>query len=320
MITVMFVTTCLMFLVIVTVWKKTALAGILFVTVFGSLELLYFSACLVKVPKGGWLPLLLSFIFMTVMSIWHYGTRQKQVFELQNKVCLERLLSLGPNLGIVRVPGIGLIYSNVVSGVPPMFAHFVTNFPAFHRILIFVTLQSLTVPKVPPSERFLVGRIGPPEYRLFRCVIRYGYKDARSDCYEFENQLIMKVAEFLQHEEEEDSSGAQGQMLLPGIASSPVADAVVGPENDIRIGRRKKVGFRGVDEGERVKELMEAKESGVAYMMGHTCVVASDASSFMKKFAIDFVYGFLQRNCRRSAAALGIPHSSLIEVGMMYHV
>ncbi|XXG74547.1 hypothetical protein AAC387_Pa07g3240 [Persea americana] len=319
-ITVMFVTTCLMFLVIVTVWKKTALAGILFVAVFGSLELLYFSACLVKVPKGGWLPLLLSFIFMTVMSIWHYGTRQKQVFELQNKVCLERLLSLGPNLGIVRVPGIGLIYSNVVSGVPPMFAHFVTNFPAFHRILIFVTLQSLTVPKVPPSEQFLVGRIGPPEYRLFHCVIRYGYKDARRDCYDFENQLIMKVAEFLEHEEEEDSSGAQGQMLLPGIASSPVADAVVGPENDIRIGRRKKVGFRGVDKGDRVKELMEAKESGVAYMMGHTCVVASDASSFMKKFAINFVYGFLQRNCRRPAVALGIPHTSLIEVGLMYHV
>lgn len=149
----MFVTTCLMFLVIVTVWKKTALAGILFVAVFGSLELLYFSACLVKVPKGGWLPLLLSFIFMTVMSIWHYGTRQKQVFELQNKVCLERLLSLGPNLGIVRVPGIGLIYSNVVSGVPPMFAHFVTNFPAFHRILIDLCHSTVSNCTKGPSQR-----------------------------------------------------------------------------------------------------------------------------------------------------------------------
>lgn len=309
-----------MFLVIVTVWKKTSLAAILFVAVFGSLELLYFSACLVKVPKGGWLPLLLSFIILCVMSIWHYGTKQKQLFELQNKVCTERLLSLGPNLGIVRVPGIGLIYSNVVSGVPPMFAHFVTNFPAFHRILIFVTLQSLTVPKVPESERFLVGRIGPPEYRLFRCIIRYGYKDARWDCYDFENQLIMKVAEFLQREEEGDSSGAQGQMSPIGIPLSPVADTAVGPENNIRIGRRKKVGFRGVGVGDQVKELMEAKESGVAYMMGHTCVVASEASSFLKKFAIDFVYSFLRRNCRRPAIALGIPHTSLIEVGMLYHV
>lgn len=319
-ITVMFVTTCLMFLVIVTVWKKTVIVALLFVAVFGSLELLYFSACLSKVHKGGWLPLLLAFIITSVMSIWHYGTKKKQAYELQNKVGLERLLSLGPSLGITRVPGVGFIYSNVVSGVPPMFAHFVTNFPAFHHVLIFVTIESLTVPKVPSSERFLVGRIGPPEFQLFRCIIRYGYKDAHHDCYDFENQLIMKVAEFLQHEGEGSGSGAHGQMLLVGIQSSPLTDAVMGPDKNSLVGQGKKVGFQGVGVKEEVKELEEAREAGVAYMMGHTCVVASESSSFVKKFAIDIVYGFLWRNCRRPAVALGIPHTSLIEVGMVYHV
>ncbi|XP_058106790.1 probable potassium transporter 13 isoform X2 [Magnolia sinica] len=325
-ITVMFVTTCLMFLIIVTVWKRTVLSAILFVVVFGSIELLYLSSCIEKVPDGGWFPLLLSLIILSVMSIWHYGTSKKEAFELQNKVCLERLLSMGPSLGIVRVPGIGLIYSNVVSGVTPMFAHFITNFPAFHRILIFVTLQSLTVPKVPANERFLIGRIGPPEFRLFRCIVRYGYKDPRRDCYDFENHLIMKVAEFLQSEGEEGSSGgrAHGEMSMVGKLSSPVADAMAGSESNGGVGRRKKVGFRGVGVTDEVKdevrELIEAKEAGVAYMMGHTCVVASDVSSFVKKFAIDIVYGFMRRNCRRPAAALGIPHTSLIEVGMVYHV
>ncbi|XP_077244472.1 putative potassium transporter 13 [Tasmannia lanceolata] len=319
-ITVMFVTTCLMFLVIITVWNRTALTAFLFVAIFGSIELLYFTACLTKVPKGGWLPLLFSLIVLSVMSIWHYGTSKKQEFEQQNKVCIERLLTLGPSLGIVRVNGIGLIYSNVVSGVPPMFAHFVTNFPAFHRILIFVSLQLLTVPKVPPGERFLIGRIGPPEFRLFRCVVRYGYKDSRRDSYDFENHLIMKVAEFLQREGEEGGSMANEQLSMIGNLSGPVVDAVGRPEKNAGIGRRKKVGFRDVAVRDEVKELVEAKEAGVAYMMGHTCVVASEQSSLLKKFAIDFVYGFLRRNCRRPAVSLGIPHTSLIEVGTVYHV
>ncbi|XP_077253397.1 putative potassium transporter 13 [Tasmannia lanceolata] len=320
-ITVMFVTTCLMLLIIVTVWNRSVLTAFLFVTIFGSIELLFFTACLTKVPKGGWLPLLLSLIVLSVMSLWHYGTSRKQEFELQNKVCIERLLTLGPSLGIVRINGIGLVYSNMVSGIPPMFAHFVTNFPAFHRILIFVSLQSLTVPKVPSGERFLIGRIGPPEFRLFRCIVRYGYKDARRDSYDFENQLIMKVAEFLQREGEEGVSRVHGQMAVIGNPSGLVVDAVARPENGAEVGRKKKkVMFRDVGVREEVKELVEAREAGVVYMMGHTCVVASERSSFVKKFAIDFVYGLLRRNCRSPAVALGLPHSSLMEVGMVYHV
>ncbi|KAK1283737.1 putative potassium transporter 13 [Acorus calamus] len=273
-ITVMFVTTCLMFLVITTIWKRTTLAALSFVAVFGSVELLYFSSCLVKIHRGGWLPLLISLIVLSMMCIWHYGTSKKQDFELQNKVCLDQLLSLSPSLGIVRVPGIGLVCSNVSSGVPPMFAHFVTNFPAFHQILIFVSMQSLMVPKVPPHEQFMISRIGPPEYRLFQCVVRYGYKDDR-ESYKFENRLIVRVAEFLQHEGLKDNN---------------------------------------------VRELVEARESGVVYMIGHTCVVARRPSPLMKKVAIDFVYGFLRRNFRRPAVTLGIPHEALIEVGMVYHV
>ncbi|XP_043701148.1 probable potassium transporter 13 [Telopea speciosissima] len=323
-ISVMFVTTCLMFLIIVMVWNRTVILAAVFVIFFGSLELLYFSACLSKVHNGGWLPLILSMVILFVMSIWHYGTSKKQDFELQNKVRMDNFLALGPNLGIVRVPGIGLIYSNVVSGLPPMFERFVTNFPAFHRVAIFVTVQSLMVPKVPGSERFLVSCIGPPYFHLFRCLVRYGYKDMRDDNYDFEVQLIRKVEEFLRNgNDEADRSGLQGVEMEPiRKPSSPVVDALtVGPENGGVAGRRKKVSFSNVGVVcEELRELAEARESGVSYMMGNTTVVASESSSLVKKFVINIVYGFLRGNCRRPAVALGIPPTSLIEVGVVYTV
>ena len=110
--TVMLITTCLMALVITFVWQK-GLFAIPFLLIFGSIESFYLSAAFTKVPQGGWVPIMLSLVFMLVMYVWHYGTCKKYYFDLHNKVSLKWILGLGPSLGIVRVPGIGLVYSEL---------------------------------------------------------------------------------------------------------------------------------------------------------------------------------------------------------------
>ena len=169
-ISVMLVTTCLMTLVIVLVWHRSIFLAVCFLVFFGSIELLYISAALIKVPQGGWVPLVLAGFFMSVMYVWHYGTTKKYEFDLQNKVSMKWILTLGPSLGMVRVPGVGLIYTELVTGVPAIFSHFATNLPAFHQVLIFVCMKSVPVPYVPTHERYLIGRIGPKEYRMYRSV------------------------------------------------------------------------------------------------------------------------------------------------------
>lgn len=67
-------------------------------------------------------------------------------------------------------------------------------------------------------------------------------------------------------------------------------------------------------------DLLNAKEAGVSYVMGHSHVKATKSSSWLKKVAIDYVYRFLQTNCREPSMALHIPHMSLIQVGMAYYV
>jgi KUP system potassium uptake protein len=71
---------------------------------------------------------------------------------------------------------------------------------------------------------------------------------------------------------------------------------------------------------EELMELIEAKEAGVAYVLGHSYVKAKRSSSLLKKFAIDVAYTFLRRNCRGPSVALSVPHLCLIEVGMIYYV
>nr|DAD38642.1 TPA_asm: hypothetical protein HUJ06_012964 [Nelumbo nucifera] len=195
--TVMLVTTCLTSLVIIICWHKPPILALAFLLFFGTIEVLYFSASLEKFLDGAWLPILLALFLMTIMFVWHYATIKKYEFDLHNKVSLEWLLALGPSLGIARVPGIGLVYTELTSGIPANFSRFVTNFPAFHRVLVFVCIKHVPVPYVPPAERYLVGRIGPSDHRSYRCIVRYGYRDVHQDIDSFESELVDRLVDFI---------------------------------------------------------------------------------------------------------------------------
>ncbi|KAK8947113.1 Potassium transporter 7 [Platanthera zijinensis] len=338
---VMFVTTWMMALIILFVWQKNSIFALLFLLFFGVIEGTYLSSSIMKVPQGGWAPLALASVFMVVMYVWHYGTRRKYLFDMQNKVSMKWILGLGPSLGIVRVPGIGLIYTELVTGVPSIFSHFVTNLPAFHQVLVFVCVKSVQVPYVSPDERYLIGRIGPRSYRMYRCIVRYGYKDVQKDNYNFEDQLIVSIAEFIRMEAEESSScdgSPEGRMaVIPTSERSSclvVRDAdAAGPSiyyelESPNLNRRRRVRFElpsspKVENSlvlEELAVLVEAKDAGVAYVLGHSYIKARKNSSFVKKFVIDVAYSFLRKNCRGPSVALNIPHISLIEVGMIYYV
>lgn len=142
-ITVMLVTTCLMSIVISLCWHKNPIFSLAFLLFFGSIEAFYFSASVIKFLEGAWVPLVLSFIFLLVMYVWHYGTLKKYEFDVQNKVSIRWLLNLGPSLGIVRVRGIGLIHTELVSGIPAIFSHFVTNLPAFHQVKFYFSFLAI---------------------------------------------------------------------------------------------------------------------------------------------------------------------------------
>ncbi|OIW20033.1 hypothetical protein TanjilG_31951 [Lupinus angustifolius] len=198
--TVMLVTTCLTSLVIILCWHKPPFIALCFLMFFGSIELLYFSASLTKFREGAWFPILLALILMITMFIWHYATIKKYEYDLHNKVSLEWLLALGPSLGIARVPGIGLVFTDLTTGIPANFSRFVTNLPAFHRILVFVCVKSVPVPHVTFAERYLVGRVGPAAHRSYRCIVRYGYRDVHQDVDSFESELVEKLADFIRYD------------------------------------------------------------------------------------------------------------------------
>ncbi|XP_004503657.1 potassium transporter 3 [Cicer arietinum] len=235
---VAFVTTWLTSLVINLVWHQSLIVAIAFLLFFGSIEVFFLSSYCMKIPKGGWVPIVLSAVFMVVMYVWHYGSRKKYFFDMHNKVSMRGILTLGPSLGIVRVPGMGLIYTELATGVPASFTHFLTNLPAFYQVVVFVCVKTVSVPSVPHAERYLIGRIGPKSYRLYRCIVRNGYKDVYSHENDFENELVMSIAEFIQLE-------AEGSGNLDGTGDGRMAVVRTSGKFGTRLRMSESAGFEG---------------------------------------------------------------------------
>ncbi|XP_031130445.1 potassium transporter 11-like isoform X3 [Ipomoea triloba] len=333
---VMLVTTLLMVLIMLLVWHCHWILVVIFTCLSLVVECTYFSATLFKVDQGGWVPLVIAAAFLVIMYVWHYGTVKRYEFEMHSKVSMAWILGLGPSLGLVRVPGIGLVYTELAGGVPHIFSHFITNLPAIHSVVVFVCVKYLPVYTVPDDERFLVKRIGPKNFRMFRCVARYGYKDLHKKDDEFEKKLFDNVFVFVRLESmmegcsdsDEYSSLYGGQQTLLKMNNSNTihtdltissVDTIVpvkSPQNTTSSSGCKSI----QTEMDELEFLNKCRDAGVVHILGNTVIRASRESRFYKKIAINYIYAFLRKICRENSVIFNVPHESLLNVGQIFYV
>ncbi|CAH9139975.1 unnamed protein product [Cuscuta epithymum] len=342
---VMLVSTIMVTLVMLLIWRTNLYIALCFPLVFGSIELLYLSAVLSKILEGGWLPLVFATLFLSMMYVWNYGSVLKYQVEVKQKISMDFLYDLGSTLGTVRVPGIGLLYNELVQGIPSVFIQFLLDLPAIHSILVFVCIKYVPVPVVPQEERFLFRRVGPNDYHMFRCVARYGYKDVRKENHQaFEQLLLDSLEKFLRKEAQElalETASLTNQTDDVSVKSRETESSVEDNNGmeDLRVplmmqdhhnrweGTGNPLLPASVMSGEEdpgleyeLSALREATESGFTYLLGHADVRAKKSSWFIKKLAINYFYSFMRSNCRGGAATLRVPHMNIIQVGKTYMV
>ncbi|KAL9352773.1 hypothetical protein Peur_055453 [Populus x canadensis] len=343
---VMIVSTTLVTLVMLLIWRTNLFLALCFPLVFGSIELIYLSAVLSKILEGGWLPLAFATFFLCVMYTWNYGSVLKYQSEVREKISMDFMLELGSTLGTVRVPGIGLLYNELVQGVPSIFGQFLLSLPAIHSTIVFVCIKYVPVPVVPQEERFLFRRVCPKDYHMFRCVARYGYKDVRKEGHHvFEQLLVESLEKFLRREaqdlaiesnlneyfdnvsERSRDSGAAGgdgtdELRVPLMHDQRLEDAGSSISEETSSAFPSSV--MSLDEDPSLEyelsALREAMDSGFTYLLAHGDVRAKKNSFFFKKLVINYFYAFLRKNCRAGAANMSVPHMNILQVGMTYMV
>lgn len=346
---VMMMTTILVTLVMLLIWQIKVEYVVSFAVIFLGMELTFFSSVLWSVWDGSWIILVFAIIMFLVMFIWNYGSKLKYESEVKEKISIDLMQQLGSNLGTVRAPGIGLLYNELVKGVPAIFGQFLTTLPTVHSMIIFVCIKYIPVPQVPQDERFLFRRVCPRSYHIFRCIARYGYKDVRKENnLVFEKLLIESLEKFIRREAQERSLASEGeedsdfeddypssQVLAAPSGSAysvatpllsayidtiqPLAGAYTSEEVKSEVPSTSRTDPKQSLEQE-LSFLKKARESGMVYLLGHGDIRARKDSWFIKKLAINYFYAFLRKNSRRGIANFTVPHQQLIQVSMTYMV
>ncbi|XP_027349392.1 potassium transporter 5-like [Abrus precatorius] len=309
---VMTLTSALLVLIMIMIWKTNMLLVIGYVLIIGSVELTYLSSVLYKFDQGGYLPLAFAAVLMIIMYVWNNVYRRKYYYELDHKVSPEKVREIAANTNFCRMPGLALFYSELVQGIPPIFKHYVANVPALHSVLVFVSIKSLPISKVPMEERFLFRQVQPKNLNVFRCVVRYGYTDVRNEQEPFEKLLVERLKEYI----------AEEFLLSQKVLKNGQTDENYNVDDD------KVNGAQEISDDERVQEAIEreieevekASRAGVVHLIGENEVIAIKGANIGKKILIDYAYNFLKKNLRQSDKIFDIPHKRMVKVGMTYEL
>jgi KUP system potassium uptake protein len=156
----MLITTVMTFFVIRFAWRLSLPLCIMATSAFFAIDLIYFSANVIKVVDGGWFPLLIGFIMFGLMMTWKEGRHllsdrlRSDAIDLQP--FLEAVFSSPP----LRVAGTAVFLSADAGTTPNALLHNLKHNKVLHKQNLFVTVKSHEVPWINRDERLEVEPLG----------------------------------------------------------------------------------------------------------------------------------------------------------------
>ncbi|HOY70085.1 MAG TPA: potassium transporter Kup [Methylotenera sp.] len=153
-------------------WSKTR-TGLL-VALFLVFDLSFFSANVLKIPDGGWVPLVLGIIIFTLMLTWKTG-RSHLYTRLKNEaMALEPFIAAIGAHPPTRVAGTAIFMTPNPDGVPHAMLHNLKHNKVLHENVVILTVKFLDFPHTSAEER--VNVVALP-HKFYQVTVRYGFKD-----------------------------------------------------------------------------------------------------------------------------------------------
>ncbi len=170
----MVVTAMMALIVIWKGWKWSLAAAAALMVPFLAIDLTFFTANLLKVVEGGWVPLGFAALVMTVMYTWRRGTRllfeKTRRHEMPLRALVERMERKPPH----RVPGTAVFLTSDPMSAPTALLHSLKHYKVLHEQNVILTVETADTPRVAKDDRVRIEPIG----ETFSCVrLRFGFME-----------------------------------------------------------------------------------------------------------------------------------------------
>ena len=146
--------------------------------VFGGffvIDTVFFAANALKIPEGGWVPLVLGSFLLAMMTSWKRGRDLLQERWKHDSLPLANFLARLPHSRTIRVPGMAVFMTGNPDHVPAALLHNLKHNKVLHERVLFVTVNNLDVPEIGLADRAVVTELAPGIHRV---MLRYGYMES----------------------------------------------------------------------------------------------------------------------------------------------
>ena len=151
-------------------WNRalTAACAALFIVV----DLAFFTSNALKIPHGGWFPLVIAVVIFTLLTTWRTG-RRLLIAQLREAALPVELFLHGLR-DVPRVPGTAVFLTSNAEGAPPALLHNLKHNKVVHESVILVTVHTVDYPNTQGSERLVLSELGQG---FHRAEMYFGYRD-----------------------------------------------------------------------------------------------------------------------------------------------
>ena len=170
----MAITTILAHRVMIQIWKWPAFAAHGVTALLLAVDLSFLGSNLLKIPAGGWFPLVIGVLGYVLLSTWQRGRQLLQVrlgeVAVPLQILLGDLLAEPPH----RVPGTAIFMTAQPDGVPYPLLYNLRHNQVLHERVVLMTVDMTEIPRVPPEESIAIESLAEGFYRV---SARYGFMD-----------------------------------------------------------------------------------------------------------------------------------------------
>lgn len=173
----MFLTTALTVFVAWRRWRwktwQIAITGVVFLIIDSA----FLGANIVKVPDGGWFPLLAAGIVFALMTTWKRGRRILAIRLRQQCDRFEDFVKTDLEASVCKVPGTAVFMASDPDMIPPAMARNLKYNHVIHERVIVLSLVTRDVPRIQRADR---ARIETYPRNLFRVTCFFGFMETPS--------------------------------------------------------------------------------------------------------------------------------------------
>jgi KUP system potassium uptake protein len=169
----MFIDTCLLSVVLFSLWNWPKWKALPVLAVFFIVDIAYLGANLLKVPDGGYFPIIIGLIIFTLLTTWARGRKLMMERMRESAMPIKVFVSSAAN-SATRVPGTAVFMTSTPDGVPHALLHNLKHNKVLHDRIILLTVKISNSPFIDPDNRCSMEDLGQGFHRL---ILKYGFME-----------------------------------------------------------------------------------------------------------------------------------------------